>query len=182
VEGDAANLCLVVRRSTLRARGTWPELLAAILDENSHIKSILEGSRPLWLRPLAISPIPHGYAATDTRGPWCVGDQAAVIPSFTGDGISIALHSGALAAQTFLAGESVAGYLRLLEKQLRRSMWLATQLSQAAVTRPGRAIALPLLSLVPHAMQWIAGATRIPHAALVHDADAIVGFGSSSFA
>jgi menaquinone-9 beta-reductase len=174
VEDDAANLCLVVRRSTLRDRGAWPELLAAILDENSRIRSILKGGRSLWPRPLAISPIPYGYVAGDARGPWCVGDQAAVIPSFTGDGISIALHSGALAAQMFLAGESTAAYQRALEKQLRRSMLLATRLSQAAVTRHGRAIALPLLSLIPRAMQWIAAATRIPHAAFVQGEDALL--------
>lgn len=172
VEDDAANLCLVVRRSTLRDRGAWPELLAAILDENSHLRSILAGGRPLWPRPLAISPIPYGYVAGDARGPWCVGDQAAVIPSFTGDGISIALHSGALAAQMFLAGESTAAYQRILEKQLRRSMLLATRLSRAAVTRPGRAVALPMLSLMPQAMQWIAAATRIPHSSLVQNENA----------
>jgi flavin-dependent dehydrogenase len=174
VEDDAANLCLVVRRSKLRDHGAWPELLAAILDENSHLRSILKGGWPLWPRPLAISPIPYGYVVTDARGPWCVGDQAAVIPSFTGDGISIALHSGALAAQMFLAGESAAGYHRILEKQLRGSMWLATRLSQAAVTPSGRIVALPMLSLIPQAMQWIAAATRIPHSSFVQDADASV--------
>jgi len=169
VESSAANLCLVVRRSRLRALGAWPELLAAILNENSQLRSTLEGARPLWPRPLAISPIPYGYVVADSRDPWCVGDQAAVIPSFTGDGISIALHSGALAAQTFLAGKRAADYHHRLHHQLRRGLSLATRLSQAAVTRPGRALALPLLSLLPGGMQWIAGSTRIPDRFLVSD-------------
>ncbi len=37
IENDVANLCLVVRRTTLRGYGAWPELLAAILKENSHL-------------------------------------------------------------------------------------------------------------------------------------------------
>ena len=174
IENDVANLCLVVRRTTLRGHGAWPELLAAILKENSHLSSMLEGGTPLWRRPLAISPIPYGYLARDARGPWRLGDQAAVIPSFTGDGISIALHTGALAARMFLAGESTADYHRLLHKQLRCAMSLATRLSQAAVTRLGRAAALPALSLFPNAMQWIAASTRIPSSSLVPVEDVFV--------
>lgn len=174
IENDVANLCLVVRRTTLRGYGAWPELLAAILKENSHLSSMLEGGTPLWRRPLAISPIPYGYLARDARGPWRLGDQAAVIPSFTGDGISIALHTGALAARMFLAGESTADYHRLLHKQLRCAMSLATRLSQAAVTRLGRAAALPALSLFPNAMQWIAASTRIPPSSLVPVEDVFV--------
>jgi menaquinone-9 beta-reductase len=167
IEEHIANLCLVVRRAVLREYGAPREFLAAILRENSHLRSLLEGAKPLWPRPLAISPIPYGYHAPDSRGPWCVGDQVAVIPSFTGDGISIALHSGALAASMFVAGKSAAEYHRMLHQQLRRGMSLATRLSQAAVTRPGRAIALPVLRLFPIAMRWTATATRIPELSLL---------------
>jgi flavin-dependent dehydrogenase len=167
IENNIANLCLVVRRSAFRGRGAWPELFAAILKENSHLRSILEGARPLWPRPLAISPIPYGYLAQESAGLWRVGDQAAVIPSFTGDGISIALHSGALAAQMYLAGKGSADYQRSLHGQLRRSMSLATRLSQALVSSGGRAFALPLLSLFQNTVPWIASATRIPESSLV---------------
>ncbi len=43
---------------------------------------------------------------------WALGDQAAVIPSFTGDGMSIALHSGCLAAAMYLQrgdGRAISG-------------------------------------------------------------------------
>jgi flavin-dependent dehydrogenase len=42
---------------------------------------------------LAIASIPYGYVQNRSIGLWCIGDQAAVIPSFSGDGIAIALHS-----------------------------------------------------------------------------------------
>jgi hypothetical protein len=33
---------------------------------------------------------PYGYVQNRSIGLWCIGDQAAVIPSFSGDGIAIA--------------------------------------------------------------------------------------------
>ncbi len=167
VENDAANLCLVVRRQTLRGHGGWPQLLAAICSENRRLAEFLENAQRLFASPLAISPIPYGYLAGQSRGLWCIGDQAAVIPSFTGDGISIALHSAALAAQVFLAGGSINDYERMLRAQLRRSMALAMWISKAAVTRVGRVVALPALSLSPGAMRWVAARTRIPAPAML---------------
>jgi flavin-dependent dehydrogenase len=167
VEEDAANLCLVVKRSQLRREGDWAQLLAMILDENRHIRQYLQTATALWEKPLAISPIPYGYLAGRPCGLWCVGDQAAVIPSFTGDGMSIALHSAALAAEMSLAGNSVDEYNLKLESQLRRGMSLATLLSRAMVTGLGRNLASFGLLLYPNAMRWIATTTRIPDRALV---------------
>jgi flavin-dependent dehydrogenase len=171
IENDVSNLCLVVRRSTLRRLGGWPEFLEAILAGNRHLRRFLDGAEPLWSRPLAISPIPYGYVTTQDRGLWCVGDQAAVIPSFTGDGISIALHSGALAAEMFVAGNGVAEFNFTLRAQLRRSMTLATALSRAAVTGLGRTSAILAVSLLPHTMQSIASLTRIPLRSLLRRAN-----------
>ncbi len=172
IEGDIANLCLVVRRCALRNLGGWPELLATILAGNRHMRGLLDGANPLWPRPLAVSPIPYGYLAAQDRGLWCVGDQAAVIPSFTGDGISIALHSATLAAEMFLSGASVSEYNRALRAQLRRSMALATGLSRAAVTGPGRTSAMLAVSLLPNIMQSVASSTRIPLRWLLRRGDA----------
>jgi flavin-dependent dehydrogenase len=164
IEGDIANLCLVVRRAKLRSTGGWPQLLALILSGNRRLRQLLDAAKPLWPRPLAISSIPYGYLIRQSGGLWCVGDQAAVIPSFTGDGIAIALHSAALAAQMFLAGSSAADYSRALSSQLTRSMTIATSLSRAAVTSAGRAAAL---RLAPTAMSWVAESTRIPQSSLI---------------
>ncbi len=166
IERDAANFCFVVRRSVLRALGGWDELFAALLSGNDRLRYYLNDAQAMWPKPLAISPIPYGYLAHDMHGLWRVGDQAAVIPSFTGDGISIALHSATLAAQMFLAGKSVEEYSSALRAQLSGGMRLATWLSRAMVTQAGPAVAMPALSLLPKAMQWIAASTRIPARAL----------------
>jgi flavin-dependent dehydrogenase len=167
VEDDAANLCLVVRRSAFLRSGGWSELLAAILGGNPHLRRRLQGAKALWERPLAISPIPYGYLADDRSGLWRVGDQAAVIPSFTGDGMSIALHSGAMAAQMFLSGACAGDYQRTLRAQLRRSMAVSALVSEAMVMGAGRALAPFCLALFPHAISWIAASTRIPDHALL---------------
>ncbi len=166
VEGDVANFCFVVRRARLRATGGWAELLAAIQEDVPPIAARLHGATPLWERPLAVSAIPYGYLAGRAFGLWCVGDQAAVIPSFTGDGMSIALHSGALAAQMYLAGDSAELYHRALRAQLGRGMQIATALSRAMVSGLGRSLAPVGLSVFPGAMGWIARSTRIPERAM----------------
>jgi flavin-dependent dehydrogenase len=167
VEGDAANLCLVVSRSRLRHLRGWPELLNALLEENSHLRKRIAGGTPRWERPLAISSIPYGYLPEPRSGLWCVGDQAAVIPSFTGDGMAIALHSGALAAEMYMAGKSPNQYHQTLSAQLRRGMSLATLFSRLMVSPAGRQLAPIALAALPSAMRWIARSTRIPETAIL---------------
>ena len=162
IEGDVANLCLLVQGAHLRRLGGWSHLLASLLKQNQLLSQRLQGAKPLWRQPLAISAIPYGYLAGRPCDLWCVGDQAAVIPSFTGDGMSIALHSAALASKMFLAGETPEQYNRRLHAQLRRGMNLATGLSRTMVTGAGRNLALCALSLFPNAIGWIASSTRIP--------------------
>lgn len=170
VEGDAANLCLVVRRAALRRVAGWPALLAAVLDKNRQLRQLMQGAKALWERPLAISPIPYGYLASRPSDLWCVGDQAAVIPSFTGDGMSIALHSAALAAQMYLAGESADEYCRTLRAQLSRGMFLATWGSRLMVAGAGHILVPLYYSLFPNAMRWMAASTRIPERAILSPA------------
>lgn len=166
VEGNTANLCLVVRKNRLRQLGGWAHLQRAILAEVRGMRERLRDGEPCWTKPLAISSIPYGYSCGSPGGVWRVGDQAAVIPSFTGDGMSIALHSAALAAEMYLNGKSVDTYIGCLKDQLQSGMRFATNLSRVMVTPGGRALAPLLLSLIPSAMGGIAASTRIPDSAM----------------
>lgn len=169
IENGLANLCLVVRRGELRVAGTWDNLLAIIRSQTALLDTRLAAAQPQWSRPLAISSIPYGYLAAASHNYWRIGDQAAVIPSFTGDGMAIALHSGSLAADIHLAGRTPEAYAIALRQQLTRGMSLATGLSRAMVTSAGRSIAPAALTLLPGAMSWIARLTRIPERALLDD-------------
>ena len=90
-----------------------------------------------------------------------------MIPSFTGDGMSIALHSAVLAAETYLDGRSADDYTRCLVQQLRGGMRMASALSRTMVTSGARILAPLLLSIIPGAMGSIALSTRIPERALL---------------
>lgn len=169
VENEVANLCLVVRKTRFRKLGGWPALLTDLLARNRRLRRLLENAVPLWDRPLAVSAIPYGYLGCGFDFPnlWPLGDQVAVIPSFTGDGMSIALHSAAMATSMFLAGVPAARYRRQLVGQLSRGMKLAAALSRVSVLPIPRHLAPIALSLFPQAMSWIAAATRIPSSAIL---------------
>ena len=170
VEGEVANLCFVAKRETLRRLGGFRQVLNSAIEQLPRLKARLTGAEPLWDRPLAISPIPYGRLGGASEGLWRVGDQFAVIPSFTGDGMAIALHSGALAAHAIARGEPAEAFGAGLHAQLRGGMNLALWLSRAMVSAAGRALAVPALHLRPSAMQWIAERTRVPGFALLPEA------------
>ena len=178
IEGDIANLCFVIHQRQMRTLGRWPELLSVIRRQIPALDQILDGAAPCWPKPLAISPIPYGYIAKTSNGIWRIGDQSAVIPSFTGDGMSIALHSAELAAEMFLSGKTADEYLARLRTHLRSGMRIATTLSRAMVTTAGRRLAPHALSIAPNALNWIARRTRIPQRAL-HTTDSVAAASAS---
>jgi flavin-dependent dehydrogenase len=167
VEEDIANFCFVIRRSRLRQLGDWRAVLAALLQENALIRERLDNAVALCERPIAVSSIPYGHLPEDECQAWCVGDQAAVIPSFTGDGMAIALHSGALAAEMYMAGSTPSRFHQTLRGQLRSGMAIATVLSQSMVSRAGRILAPSLIPILPQPIAWIAKSTRIPSESLM---------------
>lgn len=164
-EDEQANLCLLVTRDRLAAcNNRWPALLAHLLRSSDLLPERLEGAEPLLAKPLALSSIPYGLLiARGEPGLWRLGDQAAVIPSFSGDGISMALHSAHQAADLFTRGASSAEFAQRLARELRPSVARATAISRLLVAAPVLAQAArlwpPLLSLV-------AARTRIMQEAL----------------
>lgn len=163
VEDGNANLCCTIRRAKLRQMGGhWQALLGHVQHECPHVAQRLRGAEPLLERPLAVSSIPYGLVRRETEdGLWALGDQAAVIPSFTGDGMSLALASGVLAAQMYLAGRSATEFQHRMHEDVKRQIAWATRLSQAMVMRPAQILAEPLLRMWPGALQWIAARTRL---------------------
>jgi menaquinone-9 beta-reductase len=167
VEAETANLCFVIRSSRLRAIGDWMSVLEEIKGSNRRLRARLENAEPVYARPLAIAPIPYAHLQGARQGVWCLGDQAAVIPSFTGDGMSIALHSAMLATDMFLKGCSAEEFSRTLTSQLGAGMRLATLLSRTLVSPLGRHLIAACAPLVPAAIRSIAEATRISKRDLV---------------
>ena len=165
-EGGKANLCLLVNRTTLRSCGNeWQTLLAQILRFCENLAERLEGAQPLQEKPLALSSIPYGMLLRNSEpGLWRLGDQAAVTPSFSGDGMSIALHSAVVASQMYLKGGTSSELAARLQKELRSPIALATTISHLMIATPALA---HLLRAWPSLLSEFAGRTRVPRAALM---------------
>jgi len=172
IEAGRVNLCLLARRQLLaRAGGTWDGLLADLCAASAHLRTRLAGAEPLLAQPLTIARVPYGFvhrhAAHNPPAVFRLGDQAAVIPSFCGDGLSIALHSAALAVAMFLDGRDAAAYHARLRRdvaaQVRRA-WLLQRLGSWA---PGQAAMLAAAAAWPGGVRRLAAITRVPPRAMV---------------
>ena len=164
VEGGRLNLCLLVDGARYRALGGWPALQAELVTEPG--LAPLADAESLLARPLAISRVPYGHLAHATadghgRPLWRLGDQAAVIPSFCGDGMAIALESGRLAAAMLAGGADAGAYQAALLARTRRPVRLAMAALAAARHPVGRWAAFTGLTVVPGAIGLMARATRV---------------------
>ncbi len=160
VEDGSANLgCLIEREELKRLGGGWEKLLEAMLAGSGELRERLRGAEPVLGRALAVSAIPYGMVRERTAGVWCVGDQAAVIPSFTGDGMSIALHTGMLAARMYLEGATAREFQRRVGAELRRQVGLATWISRGMVGVPR--VMAGVVRVWPGVLGVVAKGTRI---------------------
>ena len=168
VEDGVANLCCLVKRAEyLRLGARWEHLLEAMQRDCPHLKQRLKGATPLLAKPLAISSIPYGFMRERSDGTWVLGDQAAVIPSFTGDGMSIALHSGRLAAEMYLQGETAESFQQRLHSELSRQVSLATVFSLAMVSEPRRTLVEAAVRVWPGILRQVTVWTRIQAEAML---------------
>ena len=151
IETGAANLCFITNAVFLRgSRDPWTAALAHLRRVAPTLDLRLRDARLLWPRPASIARVPYGYLCADhagVHGLYRVGDQAAVIPSFTGEGIAIALRSARLAAAAVLAGEGAERYAAALRRDLRGTLRRSGLLAAAIRHRPLRALGLGLAAL-----------------------------------
>ena len=161
VEAGQTVLCIAAERAAFLAYGGgWDALIAAIKRGSSRFARMLAGARPLLPRPLAVAGLPYGYQASP-GSLFRLGDQAAVIPSLTGDGIAIALHSGQLAAEAWLGALDAPAYQRTLTCGVAPQMRLALLLHRAGMSRLTQTAAIPLARLFPGLLRHAASRTRV---------------------
>ena len=173
IEGGIANLCLLVERGRFDAAGQdWPALLADLGRESEHLARRMEGADMIQDRPLSIFRVPYGYVhdgAEALPGMFRLGDQAAVIPSFCGDGMSIALHSAHLAVRTLLRGGGAADYHAVMRLDVGRPVRLAAGLYRLGKSQVARRTILAACGVWPGLMRVVAGQTRVPERAIRAD-------------
>jgi menaquinone-9 beta-reductase len=134
IQHGMANLCLLVWRNRFaELEHRWENIFKTICAESPHLGERLEHASFCFTKPLAMSAIPYGYVAEHADGVWRLGDQAAVIPSFSGDGLSLALHSAHLAAQCFLRRENAEAFQQQFAECTAKQVRLVTNLSRLLI-------------------------------------------------
>ncbi|MBD2746896.1 NAD(P)-binding protein [Microvirga sp. BT688] len=167
IEDGIANLCLVVAQERFeRAGKSWDSLVEQITGECHILADRLEDALAAFDKPLSIFQVPYGFVhqpeTTGPQGLFRLGDQMGVIPSFTGEGMSMALHSGYLAARIFLRhGRTSSQYHRKMASDIQRQVQLAFLLNKAARFGPGQAALFHLCRTWPSLMRQVATFTRI---------------------
>lgn len=162
IEDGLANLCLVIDANAYARLGRdWPTLVGVVGAAAPEIGARLVGADQLNSRPLAIARIPYGLVLGSGDSSWRLGDQAAVIPSFAGEGMSIALHGARRAAAAYCAGEPSSVFQRRLAAEVGGQIRLATLVSRMLVDGRGQAAAAGLSRSFPRTLSTIASATRL---------------------
>jgi flavin-dependent dehydrogenase len=156
-EDGAANLCLSVSRARMAAGRE--ALLAELMAEAPLLAERIGGAMPeAWE---AIAGVPYGWRARQAEpGRYRVGDQAAVIASLAGDGIAVALASGAAAARAYLDGAGAVAYQRAFAGRAKLPLAIAELLRHMAEA-PLRRRLMMRLARVPGLAKAAARLTRI---------------------
>jgi flavin-dependent dehydrogenase len=164
VEDNIANLCLLVDKSKLRALGgTWAALLPSLLRE-PRLGALLSDAEAFWPAPLTISAVPYGFLhdGAGEAGFYRLGDQAAVIPSFCGEGMAIALHTASTAASVIFGGGNPRDHQHILRRELARRLRLAVWLQRRGRTTWSRRLLWSGLHCIPSAGKALVHLTRAP--------------------
>jgi len=164
VEGGTLSIAWVMRDDVLRNVGSsWRAQRDYLARQSERVGDLLSGARPLLAKPAATASTAYGYLRKEPLEPriFPVGDQLAVVPSFTGDGMAIALDSGLAAARAVLAGEQAASYHRkvipLLQRQFRRAQVLGGLLE----TRIASPAIVAVAAYLPSLATKMVAATRL---------------------
>lgn len=135
VEDGACNVCCLLHREGIRDfRATTMEDFTTWLVQVSHLHALelrLRGAQQVSA-VVATAPVDLSRRQAAQSGALMVGDASGFLDPFTGEGISMALHSGRLAARAVALSEGFSDdraaeiYCQSLKKAVGRSYMIAT--------------------------------------------------------
>jgi flavin-dependent dehydrogenase len=164
VEDKTLSIGWVMEEQMVRSVGAdWSAQRSHLAQQSSLIADLLAGARPLFAKPVATAAIPFGFLRTKAiaRQVYPVGDQLAVVPSFTGDGMAIALCSGLAAARAVLDGKPAPIFQREFIGRLRAQFRTAVALGRILETPATCAVAVAVARMLPPLAAKMASATRL---------------------
>jgi flavin-dependent dehydrogenase len=158
-EDGSANLCLSASRQRLKDAGGIEPLIESVARELPSLAARLsEAEAGEWS---AVAGVPYGWRAHSTEeGVYRIGDQAAVIASLAGDGIAVALESGAALGWAIGRGISAAQFQGEWARRSALPVRTAEALRRSA-ERPRRDVLMKLFGWFPALLPLAARLTRI---------------------
>jgi flavin-dependent dehydrogenase len=159
--GGGANLCAALdpRAPGVVESARSAEAFLRHVADGSHLaETLLAGLQPALARPMTVAGVPYGYLHAG-EGPFRVGDQTAVIPSFCGDGVAMALGSGLAASVSVLAGRPARAHHAAWAGAVRGGMRLARLV--ALLTDHAPRLLVAGAALAPGVVAWSARRTRL---------------------
>jgi flavin-dependent dehydrogenase len=168
VEDGIVAICWVVEQELLdRLSTAWQAQAGHLSAQSDFYGDLLTHAQVLWEKPLAVAAIPYGFVRKRviSQSVYPIGDQLAVIPSYTGDGISIALHSGIAAAHAIADGTPADEFQHTITAGIRWQMvWARASnllLSSAAGQHLSVFMAKALPSVSARIIPFVINATRL---------------------
>ena len=170
IEDGLYDACCLVHRRLVRELGAggpsdlaaWMRAVARHPVLDSRLRGAVQASETTTTAPVCLS-----RRSAEHHGALIAGDAAGFLDPFTGDGISMALHSGRLAAEQVArvhergrtAGRPAPRYGRSLGRAVRRSYWVAG-LVRLLVCAPARVQESAVSVVVPWLGRRLLAATR----------------------
>ncbi|HZP20674.1 MAG TPA: FAD-dependent monooxygenase [Bauldia sp.] len=164
VDGGRASLCWQIETARLAETGAdWRAQLDRFAALSPHFGDVLAGARAVDARAAAVSSLPFGYVRREAIADcvYPVGDQMAVIPAFTGDGTSLALASGILAARALVRGETATAFQRSFAAGLGPQFRVARVVAAIFRREIGRRFTIGALRAAPPLARMVANGTRL---------------------
>ncbi|PZX19959.1 flavin-dependent dehydrogenase [Palleronia aestuarii] len=166
MDADTCNFSIALTRLAWTASGhDYARLCQTISAECPELADVLRDGNALWPHPAAIGHVPYGYRVWDEPGSpdwlWRVGDQAAVTPSLSGTGMTMALLGARVLAECLTEGRSQQTYTRRLRQSFARPMWRAEQVDALFRKRWPRRAVSHLVERIPGLLTLSARVTRI---------------------
>jgi flavin-dependent dehydrogenase len=159
VEGGIATICWVIDHDVAGEPAVaWDAHAAFLAQRSDFFANLLGGATPLWDKPVAVAAIPYGFLRREviSDAVYPLGDQLVVIPSYTGDGTSIALHTGMTAARAVLSGQSAGEFQAKTIAKLKPQIAWAKVANVAFVNATAQRLTAAVARVAPWAVPGIA--------------------------
>ena len=173
IEGGLFNFCYLLDGKTIKSQGLasqWPAHKEYLSGQHPILEKRFNNSESQFEKLVAISKVPYGFQRSlnldvEMDGLFYLGDQAAVIPSFTGEGMTIALTSARMAVDFAINydDKSIASkeYTKKLNEMIGSRMKFAVPIHRIMISSYSNLAAYGV-KLLPGAVPLLFKKTRCP--------------------